>query len=123
MAKHSKRLIWIGSSLDDLSAFPEEVKYEVGYALRKAQWGEKHPSVKPLKGFGGAGVLEVITSFEGDAFRTVYTVKFKSAVYVLHAFQKKSKHGIKTPKEEIDLVKERLRRAETDYQEWSKENE
>lgn len=123
MAKDSKPLFWVGSSKDDLSGFPDEVKYEVGYALRSAQWGEKHSSVKPLKGFGGAGVLEVVTSFEGNAYRTVYTVKFKKAVYVLHAFQKKSKHGIETPKEEIELVKERLKRAETHYNEWSKENE
>lgn len=123
MGKDFRPLFWVGSSKDDLIDFPEGVRDGVGYALWIAQTGDKHPSVKPLKGFGGAGVLEVVTSFEGNAYRTVYTVKFKKAVYVLHAFQKKSKHGIGTPKEEIDLVKERLKRAETHYNEWSKENE
>ncbi len=86
-------------------------------ALDVAQQGEKHESTKPLQGFGGAGVLEVIDDFDGDTYRAVYTVKFKGVVYVLHAFQKKSKKGIATPKEEIDLVKKRLKAAEEHYKE------
>lgn len=83
----------------------------MGYALYVAQLGQKHPNAKPLKGFGGAGVLEVVEAFDGDAYRTVYTVKLEGAVYVLHAFQKKSKHGVKTPQSEIEKVRARLRMA------------
>lgn len=83
----------------------------MGYALFLAQTGGKHPDAKPLKGLGGAGVLEVVDDYDGNAFRAVYTVRFEGAVYVLHAFQKKSKKGIKTPKHEIDIVKQRLIRA------------
>lgn len=84
----------------------------MGFALYLAQTGEKHLAAKPLKGFGGAGVLEVVEDHDGDTFRAVYTVKFASAVYVLHAFQKKSKSGIKTPQTDIDLIKQRLKFAE-----------
>jgi phage-related protein len=84
----------------------------MGFALYLAQTGEKHLAAKPLKGFGGAGVLEVVEDHDGDTFRAVYTVKFASAVYVLHAFQKKSKSGIKTPQTDIDLIKQRLKLAE-----------
>lgn len=87
----------------------------MGYALYRAQIGAKHESAKPLKGFGGAGVLEIVTDHVGDTFRAVYTVRFANAIYVLHAFQKKSKTGSKTPQEEIDLVERRLKVAETDY--------
>lgn len=107
-----KRLHWIGSSLDDLRAFPEDVRGEIGYALYLAQKGDKHPNAKPLRGFGGAGVLEVVSDFRGNAYRAVYTVKFEDAVYVLHAFQKKSRRGIETPKHEIEVVRTRLKRAE-----------
>jgi phage-related protein len=89
----------------------------MGVALDVAQQGEKHESAKPLQGFGGAGVLEVIDDFDGDTYRAVYTVKLKGVVYVLHAFQKKSKKGISTPKEEIDLVKKRFKAAEEHYKE------
>ena len=95
--------------------FPDEVRDGVGYALYVAQRGGKHDSVKPLKGFGGAGVLEVVEDYRGDTYRAVYTVRFATAVYVLHAFQKKSKRGSETPKEEIDLIKERLKAAERDF--------
>jgi phage-related protein len=88
---------------------------QIGYALYFAQIGDKHPSAKPLKGFGSAGVLEVIEDHDGDTYRAVYTVKFSGAVYVLHAFQKKSKSGIKTPQQTIALIKERLKLAEEDY--------
>ncbi|MBE7463022.1 MAG: type II toxin-antitoxin system RelE/ParE family toxin [Planctomycetes bacterium] len=107
---------WVGSSLEDLKACPEDVKDEVGHALYVAQVGEKHESAKPLKGFGGAGVLEVVTNEAGSTYRAVYTVKFPEAIYVLHVFQKKSKQGIQSPKEEIDLVKRRLRAATEDHE-------
>lgn len=106
---------WIASSLDDLKDFPEEVKQAVGYALYRAQGGEKHPNAKPFKGFKGAGVLEVVEDFDGDTYRAVYTVKFKGVVYVLHAFQKKSKHGIATSNQDIELIKARLNRAKEHY--------
>ena len=107
-------LEFAGSSRDDLSAFPIEVKQHIGFALRFAQTGGKHPDAKPLKGFGGAGVVEVVENHDGGTYRAVYTVRFASAVYVLHVFQKKSKRGIATPKAEIDLIKKRLREATED---------
>ncbi|HKV98223.1 MAG TPA: type II toxin-antitoxin system RelE/ParE family toxin [Vicinamibacterales bacterium] len=113
-----KPVRWIGESKRDLSAFPNEVKLRVGGALWDAQVGLKSPVAKPLKGFGGAGVLEVVVDFDGDAFRTIYTVRFPEAVYVLHAFQKKSRRGIATPKAELRLVEARLARAKEDYDQW-----
>lgn len=110
-----KPVSWIGSSYKDFRAFPDPVQDAMGYALYRAQIGAKHESAKPLKGFGGAGVLEIVTDHVGDTFRAVYTVRFANAIYVLHAFQKKSKTGSKTPQEEIDLVERRLKVAETDY--------
>jgi phage-related protein/predicted XRE-type DNA-binding protein len=110
-----KKVDFVGSSLDDLREFPEEVKQDIGYALFEVQKGGKPASAKPLKGFGGAGVLEIIENSAGDAYRAVYTVRFEKVVYVLHCFQKKSKHGIKTPKQDIDLIKQRLRLAEEAY--------
>ncbi len=106
---------FIGSSRDNLKEFPDEVRQDIGYALFEVQKGEKPAGAKPLKGFGGAGVLEIIEDFIGDAYRAVYTVKFAKVVYVLHCFQKKSKSGIKTPQHEIDLIKQRLKAAEEDY--------
>ena len=111
----------VGSSLKDLGDFPPEVKQDIGYALHQAQLGEKGTCAKPLKGFGGAGVLEVVDDFDGDTFRAVYTVKFKGVIYVLHAFQKKSTQGAKTSKGDIDLVKARLKLAEADYERRQKE--
>ena len=105
-------LIWVGSSRDDLRAFAEPVQDHIGYALYVAQRGGKHRDAKPLSGFGGAGVLEVVTDHRGDTFRAVYTVRLPKAVYVLHAFQKKAKAGIATPKRELDAIKRRLREAE-----------
>lgn len=87
----------------------------MGYALHLAQNGGKHEAAKPLAGFGGAGVLEVVDNYDGDTYRAVYTVKFTDVVYVLHAFQKKAKRGIRTPQQDIDLVRERLKLAEADY--------
>jgi len=111
-----KPLEFIGSSLDDLRAFPEEVKRDIGFALDWAQCGEKHGDAKPLKGFKGAGVLEVVERFDGDAYRAVYTVKFKGMVYVLHAFQKKSKKGIATSKADMSLIESRLKVAQEHYE-------
>ena len=110
-----KKLDFVGSSRDDLKGFPDEVKLDIGYALFEVQRGLKPADAKPLKGFGGAGVLEIIENFVGDTYRAVYTVKFAKVVYVLHCFQKKSKKGIATPKHEIDLIKQRLKTAEEDY--------
>jgi phage-related protein len=108
---------WIGSSRDDLRAFPDEVRRVMGVAINDAQNGEEHPSVKALKGFGGRSVLEVIDDFDGDAYRAVYTVRFAGVVYVLHCFQKKSKKGRVTPKHDIEVVKMRLKAAEAHYRE------
>ena len=88
------------------------MRREVGYALFVAQNGEKADGAKPLKGFGGGGILEVVENHDGDTYRAVYTVRFASAVYVLHAFQKKSKAGIKTPKKDMDLIEARLKAAQ-----------
>ncbi|MFO8038217.1 MAG: type II toxin-antitoxin system RelE/ParE family toxin [Sodalinema sp.] len=118
----SKPLEWIASSLDDLKDFPEDVKQAVGYALYLAQCGEKHSKVKPLKGFRGASVLEVIENFDGDTYRAVYTVKFEEVVYVLHVFQKKSKRGIATPKQEIERIETRLKRAEKHHNRYYKQS-
>lgn len=107
-----RELFWVGTTLDDIRAFPEEVRREMGHALHLAQLGDKSPSAKPLRGFRGAGVLEVVETFDGNAYRAVYTVRFASGVYALHAFQKKSHHGIATDKHEIDIVARRLREAE-----------
>ena len=117
-----KPLHWIASSRQDLREFPHDVRREVGFALSFAQRGEKHPSAKPLKGFRGAGVLEIVEDHRGDTYRAVYTIRFASAVYVLHAFMKKSKSGIKTPKHELDLIDRRLKAAELDYNRWVKES-
>lgn len=90
----------------------------VGSALWAAQTGEKAPYAKPLKGFAGAGVLEIVDDFDGDTYRAVYTVRFAGLVYVLHAFQKKSRRGIATPKNEIEKIEQRLKRAKEDYEQW-----
>jgi phage-related protein len=113
-----KPLRWASSAKEDLLAFPPDVVREVGHALYLAQIGGKHLGVKPLKGFHGAGVLEIVEAHDGDTFRAVYTVRFAGIVYVLHAFQKKAKRGIATPAREMDMVKTRLRWAEGDYAEW-----
>lgn len=110
-----KRIDFIGTSREDLKGFPDEVKQDIGYALYEAQRGQKPAAVKPLKGFGGAGVLEVVENFSGGTYRAVYTVKFQKVIYVLHCFQKKSKQGIKTPQRDINIIKQRLRLAEEDY--------
>jgi phage-related protein len=116
-----KPVRWIASSREDLRNFPEDVRNRIGGALWEAQLGRKASFAKPLKGFGGAGVLEVADDFDGNTYRAVYTVRFAKVVYVLHAFQKKSKHGIATPKQEIDLIEQRLKRAKEDYRLWLSE--
>jgi phage-related protein len=107
-----KRIDWIGSSKENIADFPEEVRQDVGYALFIAQKGGKSPDAKPLKGFAGASVLEVIEDFRGGTYRAVYTVRFKDVIYVLHCFQKKSHHGIETSPRDIELIKQRLKEAE-----------
>lgn len=105
-------LLWVGTTLDDLRAFPEEVRREMGHALHLAQIGDKSPDAKPLRGFMGAGVLEIVENFDGNTYRAVYTVRLASGVYALHAFQKKSHRGIATDQRDIELVEKRLRDAE-----------
>jgi len=112
-----KPLRWVGDSRKQIQRFPEPVKDEIGQALWVAQEGGKHRSAKPLKGFKSAGVLEVVQDFDGDTYRAVYTVRFKSAVYALHCFQKKSRKGAETPKPDMNLIMERLRAAERDERE------
>jgi phage-related protein len=107
-----KPVIWIGSSRRDFRTLPQAVKSRMGYALYVAQQGGKHRDAKPLTGFRGAGVVEIVTDFDGDTFRTVYTVRLATTVYVLHAFQKKSKTGRATPQTDLDLIRRRLREAE-----------
>jgi phage-related protein len=107
-----KPLIWIGSSKKDLMELPASVSRFFGYALNFAQRGDRHEAAKVLKGFGGAGVLEVVEDDAGGTYRAVYTVRFEQAVFVLHCFQKKSKSGIATPKKELDVIHQRLKMAE-----------
>ena len=109
-------LAWIGSSRKDLKKFPAEVQSAMGFALYQAQLGLKAINAKPLAGFGGASVLEIVDDFQTDTYRAVYTVKFRDVIYVLHAFQKKSRKGIATPKADLDLIKRRLKVAEEDHQ-------
>ncbi len=112
-----KPVFWMRSSRADLKAFPEPVQSNVGYALFAAQRGEAYRSVNALHGFGGRGVLEIVVPHDGNAYRAVYTVKFKDSVYVLHAFQKKSTRAIRTPQREIDLVRQQLAEAERHHEE------
>ena len=100
---------------------PEDVKDFFGFAIDLAQSGDKHPDAKPLKGFGSAGVLEVVESDEGGTYRAVYTVKLAHWIYVLHCFQKKSTKGIETPKPELDLIRARLVDAKNDHAQWFKQ--
>ena len=116
LAPGEKPLFWVGSSRKDLLDFPETVQTHIGIALGVAQFGEKHPNAKPWKG-DGPGVLEVVEDHRGDTYRAVYTVRFQGAVYVLHTFQKKSKTGIKTPRNHQDMIARRLKEAQQDYEE------
>ncbi|HTW71636.1 MAG TPA: type II toxin-antitoxin system RelE/ParE family toxin [Acetobacteraceae bacterium] len=118
VAANPKPVRWVGSSKEDLSGFPAEVRRRAGGALWDAQIGNKATYAKPLKGFGDAAILEVVDDFDGNTYRAVYTVRFTRAVYVLHAFMKKARRGIATPKTELNLISERLKRAEQDYRQW-----
>ncbi len=110
-----KELVWVGSSRKDMREFPSAVRRVFGVALFAAQLGERPPEAKPLSGFGGAGVLELVEDHNRGTYRAVYTVRFADKIYVLHAFQKKSKRGIATPKQDIARVRERLKIAESLY--------
>jgi phage-related protein len=110
-----KPALWIGSSKDDLRAFPDEVRRVMGFAINDAQNGDEHPRAKALRGFGGRSVLEVVDDEDGNTYRAVYTVRFAGVIYVLHAFQKKSKKGIETPKRDIEIIRARLKLAEAHY--------
>jgi phage-related protein len=114
----AKPVRWVGDSKEALSGFPEDVRRRVDGALWEAQLGRTAPYAKPLKGFGDAGVLGIVDDFDGDTFRAVYTVRFAGAVFVLHAFQKKAKRGISTPRAELNLIEQRLKWARKDYERW-----
>ena len=119
MARPLRPLLWVASSKRDFREFPARVQDDLGFELYLAQTGQHPPSAKLLKGLG-SGTVELVDDFDGDTYRAVYTVRFGGAIYVLHAFKKKSKRGVKTPQPEIDLVKRRLKDAEQDYAERSK---
>jgi phage-related protein len=114
-APGERPLLWVGSSKSDLLGFPEAVRDEIGAALSVAQFGGKHPKAKPWKG-EGSGVFEIVEDHRGDAYRAVYTVRFALAIYVVHAFQKKSPRGIKTAIPDVELVSQRLKVAGEDYE-------
>lgn len=118
-----KPVFWMASSRRDVREFPKQIRATVGQALFDAQLGDRHPSTKVLKGFGGAHILEIVDDDSSGTYRSVYTVKFARAIYVLHVFQKKSKAGIRTPPDEIAKVRRRLVQAEKHYAEWIEEQE
>jgi phage-related protein len=122
-SQQPKPLFWMGSSLEDLREFPQDVRQVTGFALWQAQLGGKHGDAKVLKGFGGAGVLEIVEDHDGDTYRAVHTVKFAGAVYVLHAFQKKAKRDIKTPTAEMNVIRRRLKTAEEHHAQRREEEE
>ena len=107
-----KPLEWAPGALRVVRSFPKAVRIGIGRALQFAQAGSKHPAAKAMKGFSGASVIEIIEDYNRATYRAVYTVRFEDCVYVLHAFQKKSKRGIATPQTEIDLIRTRLKWAE-----------
>ena len=112
MSESERPIVWIGSSRRDLRGFPRGVRRDIGLALYAAQQGETDPAAKPLRGFGGASVLEIVADYKSDTWRAVYTVRYREAIYVLHAFQKKSTKGIATSKKDLDLIQRRLTEAE-----------
>lgn len=112
-----KPIVWAGSSKKDLRSLPDEVQDEFGRLLLDVQFGDTPASAKPLKGFGGASVMEIVEDHDRSTYRGVYTAKFEEVVYVLHVFQKKSKHGVATPQQDIELIRKRLKDAETHYRE------
>jgi phage-related protein len=115
LGRDLKPVRWVGTSLRELRACPRAVRLDIGQALFTAQDGNTDPAAKPLKGFGGASVMEIVVSHQGNAWRAVYTVRFAGAIYVLHVFQKKSTRGIATPAREMELIKRRVTEAERDY--------
>jgi phage-related protein len=106
---------WVGSSRKDVRSFPRKIRSDIGQTLYAAQRGETDPAAKAMRGFGGRSVVEIVASHAGDTWRAVYTVRFQDAVYMLHAFQKKSTKGVATSKRDIDLIRLRLAEAERDY--------
>jgi phage-related protein len=118
MDKKQKEAAWLGSSKEVLRSFPQPVRQKLGHAVWEAQLGRFPHGAKPLQGFGGASVVEVLGDHDGNTFRAVYTVRFVEFVYVLHVFQKKSKKGVKTPANVIELIRKRLKIAEDDYEKW-----
>ena len=117
----TRQLLWVASSRKDMKALPQGVRRGFGVSLFSVQEGDTPTSAKPLKGFGGAGVLELIEDERGNTYRAVYTVRFSDAIYVLHVFQKKSKHGIATPRHDIELIRDRMKLAQLDYASRKKE--
>ena len=117
MEEAPKPVRWAGTSLRDLRSSPRPVRIDIGHALFAAQEGKLDPAAKPLKGFGGASVIEIVASHHGNAWRAIYTVRFRDAIYVLHVFQKKSTKGIATSTRGMELIKRRLAEAERDYKE------
>lgn len=112
MEQQPKPIDFVGTAREDLRAVPRPARVVVGVALYEAEQGKKHPDAKPLRGFKGAGVVEVVANHDGDTYRAVYTVRLRHAIYVLHCFQKKSTHGIATSKNDMELIERRLRAAE-----------
>jgi phage-related protein len=117
MNEGTRPVIWIASSLKDMREFPQQVRKDIGHALYAAQLGETDPSAKPLKGFGGTRVMEIVDRHDTNTYRAVYTAQFADVVYVLHAFQKKSKKGKATPQKDIELIRRRLAEAERQHRE------
>jgi phage-related protein len=122
-ARLIKPCLFVGPSRRELKSFPDEVRGSVGHALHQAQCGDESELAKALKGLGGRSILEIVADFDGNTYRAVYTVRFSDSIYVLHAFQKKSKKGIATPKQTIELIKSRLHDAESDYRARRKRGE
>jgi phage-related protein len=113
-----KVVLWVASSKKDLMDMPRDVVIDFGYALWEAQLGDFPAIAKPLRGFGGADIVELVLDHKEDAFRAVYASRFDEVIIVLHVFQKKSKHGIETPKRDIELIRSRLKLAEEMYKTW-----
>jgi phage-related protein len=118
MDAKQKEAAWLGSSKEVLRSFPKPVRRKLGHAVWEAQLGRFPHGAKPLHGFGGASVVEILADHDGNAYRAVYTVRFADFVYVLHVFQKKSKKGVKTPANVVELIRKRLKIAEDDYEKW-----
>lgn len=117
MEHQARPITWMGSSREDLKAFPAQVRRDIGHALYTAQQGDTDPAAKPLKGFGGSSVMEIVDRHDTDTYRAVYTTQFAGRIYVLHAFQKRSTKGVATPQKEIELIKKRLTAARNHHKE------